>query len=343
MATPRTLIVPLIALSFASAVFPQAALDPGDVQVSTPRGPIILSDVVVQPGNPPTFKTDIDNKTDTEWRNLSVSISAEGTCQGHSVPLKFHATIRKFVPFGASDGSVEITSLGSTFVKGCVFQKLLSVSLAGGDPLSTMDAKIAETLREEYEKSDPAISAARQRTVQNDGPFGFRRGMSKNDAIKLVGRGAIERETDDLLVLKTAPRPHPAFFEYALFFTPLDGMLKLAALGEPVDTNGFGAELRQEFLRLVKDISITYGVPTTYDYLKAGSIWNEPRDWMTGLMKKERVLDVFWKPAPASRIIAVEIEAFAVSSDLGHVTLTYEFDGWSKYVESKREKQAGVF
>ena len=27
---------------------------------------------------------------------------------------------------------------------------------------------------------------------------------------------------------------------------------------------------------------------TDYDYLRAGSIWNERKEWMMGLLKKER-------------------------------------------------------
>ena len=322
---------------------PLIALDSGDIQVTTPRGAIILSDAVVQPGNPSIFKADIDNRTDTEWRNLKVSVSGEGACLGRPVNMSFTAILRMFVPFGASEGSAEVLSLGNTFNNGCVLRKILAITYSGGDPLKTMDAHTAESLREEYEKSDPVISATHNPKPQNDGPFGFRRGMTKAEAIKLVGRGAIESEDGDVLVLKTAPRAHPDFFEYALFVSPVDGMLKLAAFGRPVDTNDFGSELRQEFLRLVKDISITYGKPTTYDYLKSGSIWNEPRDWMTGLIKKERVLDAFWDGTPMSGMVGVEIQASAISSDLGHMTLTYEFDGWSRYMESKRAKQAGVF
>ncbi len=37
-----------------------------------------------------------------------------------------------------------------------------------------------------------------------------------------------------------------------------------------------------------------YGKRTKYDYLRSGSIWDEPKDWMMSLRQEERTLALFW-------------------------------------------------
>src|ERR1035437_1964643 len=80
---------------------------------------------------------------------------------------------------------------------------------------------------------------------------------------------------------------------------PDEGLLKISALGNDIRTNGFGEEVRESFKTILDAVSETYGKPEdVFDYVKHGSIWKEPEDWMMGLLKKERTLDAYWTKGP---------------------------------------------
>jgi len=186
-------------------------------------------------------------------------------------------------------------------------------------------------------------------------PFGFHRGMTREQIIRLVGAGEVKASKghpqDELRVL-TAPKPHPAFEQYDLVISPSEGLLKIVAVGKDIATNGYGEEIRAEFGELSDAVARTYGTPQIADYLKEGSIWNEPREWMTGLLKKERELFALWSPSenrigepyvePGNRV-SIVLESAALSETKGYSTLVYEFDGWSAYVLSKKAIENKVF
>lgn len=219
--------------------------------------------------------------------------------------------------------------------------------LARGEPSDDKTSMSASTIvisarpvREAIPKA-PATAAAANRP----GPFGFGYGMTTEQVVRLLGKQAVKEAKDDRLLLATAPKPHPAFEEYMLFFSPKQGMLKIVAIGKTIQTNGFGEEARDAFIEIRDALQRTYGAPNTHDFLKSGSIWGEPRDWMGGLLKNERVLAEFWdvKSTLPSHITSIELEAKALSSEEGYLRLAYEFVGWEEYVDSTKAKEETVF
>ena len=176
------------------------------------------------------------------------------------------------------------------------------------------------------------------------GPFGLRRGMTQEQVIQIVGKGAAKETKGDTLQVWTVPRPHPAFEFYLLIFSPKDGLLKISAYGNDIKTNGFGASVRTSFIEIRDAISQTYGQPEfTSDFLRSGSIWKEPEDWMMGLLKEERILAALWEKALPNRIHGIGLEAVALSTEEGFLRLGYEFDGWHEYVEAKKKEAGAVF
>ena len=70
-----------------------------------------------------------------------------------------------------------------------------------------------------------------------------------------------------------------------------------------------------------------------HDFLRSGSIWDEPEDWAMGLYKEERVLQSFWTFSPARSedgVQAVYLTANALSSSKGYVSLFYEFSNFDQ-------------
>ena len=177
------------------------------------------------------------------------------------------------------------------------------------------------------------------------GPFGFEYGMTKAALIKLVGRDAVKEEKDDVLVLKTAPKPHELFESYTVFISPEHGLLKIVAVSRDIATSEYGDEIRERFEGIHTGLEKVYGEPThAFNFLREGSIWNEPKDWMMGLLKKERTFGAYWdiKP-PREHLTLLGLEVIALSTETGYLRLAYEFEGWEQYVDERQAKKSDVF
>ena len=174
-------------------------------------------------------------------------------------------------------------------------------------------------------------------------PFGLHPGMTRQEIMALVGAGAVDATNSkgDVLVLDTAPRPHPSFETYSLSISPSDGLLKVVAIGKDIQTNGYGIEIMAAFHQTAEALAATYGTPQTADWLKPGSIWDEQREWTMGLLKRERELFALWNKD--TRFSGIVLESVALSQEVGYLKLSYEFNGWERYVESKRAAQNNVF
>jgi hypothetical protein len=127
--------------------------------------------------------------------------------------------------------------------------------------------------------------------------------------------------------------------------SPERGLVKLLATGKTIQTNRYGTELKDSFTEIRDTIAKTYGPPQhAFDFLTSGSIWDEPRDWMMGVVKKERTLASYWDQAPLpNHITLIGVEAVALSMERGYLSLIYEFEGFTEYARSKKAKAGSVF
>ena len=64
-------------------------------------------------------------------------------------------------------------------------------------------------------------------------------------------------------------------------------------------------------------------------------------EWTMGLLKRERELFALWNKD--TRFSGIVLESVALSQEVGYLKLSYEFNGWERYVESKRAAQNKVF
>lgn len=178
-----------------------------------------------------------------------------------------------------------------------------------------------------------------------DGPFGFYKGETMEQAIASVGRSHVKETKGDMLHLDAAPKGHPEFEEYSLIFSPRDGLLKITAIGVDIKNDADGSDSRAKFQRFKTALTSTYGQPSDqFDFLKAGSIWTDSNDFMMGILKQERILDSYWKPADHIHgINIVALELGATGSSTGYVNVSYEFVGWEAYFDAKKNGQDKVF
>jgi hypothetical protein len=168
--------------------------------------------------------------------------------------------------------------------------------------------------------------------------------MTKEQIVAILGDKALTRVHDDAYTFSTAPSPHPEFESYICFVSPEKGLLKVVAISKDIETNSFGEAIRDRFEQVQAGLSKAYGAGKSYDFLQSGSIWNEPQDWMMGLLKDERTLEAFWQlNPPQDHITVIALKAVALSREKGYLSLGYEFEGWEQYVDSKKEKQDKVY
>ena len=179
----------------------------------------------------------------------------------------------------------------------------------------------------------PKTSAPAAKEVW-EGPLGLKMGISLEE----LGRAIALKEPKQVALYgsDTAPSPHQAFESYIYTVAAGAGLCRITAVGKTVATNVFGNELRSEYASLKEALGTKYGKPTNdFDFLRQGSIWAEPNDWMTALLKKERSLAVYWNSGPDKQgirqislpndLAVIGLSAAANGPNSGFITVTYSF------------------
>lgn len=165
------------------------------------------------------------------------------------------------------------------------------------------------------------------------GPFGLNMGTSLTELSKQM---KLKPEKLALYSTSSVPKAHSDFNDYRLVITPAHGLCKIIAWSKVISTSVYGTELVNKFSSLESALTTKYGNPKQYDILRNGSIWNEQRDWMMGLRKKERILKSYWtnegRELPDS-VQAIELEAMAINTERAVVSLVYEFKNSDQCVD----------
>lgn len=137
---------------------------------------------------------------------------------------------------------------------------------------------------------------------------------------------------------------HPDFEAYTVILTPEQGLCNLEAIGKNIDSSSYGTELEGKYKTLISAMTVKYGKPyKNFNFLRSGSIWNEPKYWMMGLLKKERRLIAFWaEPGNVNMtdsLTAITVEALPLSGSKGYININYEFSNASECLEIVKTKR----
>lgn len=156
------------------------------------------------------------------------------------------------------------------------------------------------------------------------GPFGLEKGMSLKD----IG-GKPEKVGHGIYKLSSVPKPHSAFEAYVVRIAPKGGLYWIKAIGKDIATSAYGLELKSAFSEMEEKLGATYGKHKTMDFLMPDSIWDEPNDWMMGLIKKERILAAIWEKSEGSSlpsdIESIGLIASPSAGDKGYIAIEYSF------------------
>jgi len=156
------------------------------------------------------------------------------------------------------------------------------------------------------------------------GPFGIEKGMSLKD----IGGDPTDRG-NGVYVLSRVPKPHSAFESYGVRISPKCGAYWVKAIGKDITTSVYGTGLKIEFTDMESKLEASYGEHKTSDILMPGSIWDDPKDWMFGVIKKERILIATWDTEKGSCLPAglksVDMFVCATGPNNGYIAIEYAF------------------
>ena len=158
------------------------------------------------------------------------------------------------------------------------------------------------------------------------GPFGTEMGMTKADL-------GITSDTRELALYKykitSMPKNSRMFESYVVRVTPKNGLCYLKAIGVDINTSRYGNDIRTQFERVNSALKKKYTSGTDYDFLSVGSIWDEPEDFMMGLVKEERYLAASYDDEEGSKMVedvqAAYLSAYGLSMDKGYLAIDYQF------------------
>ena len=184
-----------------------------------------------------------------------------------------------------------------------------------------------------------------------EGIFGLKKGMTLEE-IKKLDFGYIKQMEDDptIFEIKRAKKPQGTDYVY-LIVSPEKGLLKIRFFWT-IEANPYGDELKMKFDDLKSILSEKYGEygeVEKFDYLKFDSVWNAPKDYMRSLKDNERVLAWYCSFSDPNKweLAGISIKTGAEENPMlfltrglfeGFVMLTYEFQGWSDYVNRQNSQ-----
>ena len=174
-------------------------------------------------------------------------------------------------------------------------------------------------------------------------PFGIEMGSDPQDLNSQPG------PQFGVYTIEQAPISHPSFESYAVIATNTHGVCKVIGVGKTINSNNFGTQLKSEFSDLRAALENKYGKPeTNLDQLFPGSIWDDPENFMMGLLKKERLLWSVWSAGEngssfPDEIVAISLRAQALNSSSGYVNLTFEFENFEACLLEIKNKENEAF
>lgn len=144
----------------------------------------------------------------------------------------------------------------------------------------------------------------------------------------------VVREHHTFFYVITPKAPHPDFESYTATSTPEDGVCRLAGIGFTLGNDAYGTQSRSLFEKIADQLSGKYGKSKTFDFLHAGSIWHEPREWAMAVYKNERSFARVWSKKEGSTlqngIESILLSIYAVASDKTYVSLSFDYDNHAK-------------
>ena len=121
------------------------------------------------------------------------------------------------------------------------------------------------------------------------------------------------------------PKPHPDIESYIVKFVENVGICLIKGISEDIPDSRYGIDTKSKTDEIAAQLTPKYGKNTEFiDNLLPGSIWDQPEDWMMGLIKEERFYMYVWKPnEPVDGIISIYLAAQNTNTDNGYFAVEF--------------------
>jgi hypothetical protein len=188
----------------------------------------------------------------------------------------------------------------------------------------------------------PAAPATAVATIPPAPPaaftFGFSAGETRDQIIAAIGKDAVIKTDGDILEVKSAPVPAPAFDSFLLIVGPKQGLVKIIASGVDIDGDSEGKQMKLAFGQMRDGIKAAYGEPSdNFDFLKADSTLKKPSQFMLALTNNERTLATYWtKRSFLNNITSIALEGNGLGNDKGYISLEIEFLPYRDYILTRK-------
>jgi len=158
------------------------------------------------------------------------------------------------------------------------------------------------------------------------GPFGIKDGAKKEE-IDIVSE-------EDGIIIINVPKPHSMFTTYIAKFDQNDKIIRIVAGSEPTTLSVYGTEIKRKYQIVKESLEKKYNESESYNYLKQGSIWNEPKDFSIALFKREYIIYSFWD-FDQGEIVSIWLRIAMLNRNDGMIVLTYDLKGSKEFSEEK--------
>ena len=155
-------------------------------------------------------------------------------------------------------------------------------------------------------------------------PFGLEKGV-KLDQLSFE----IEEIGPCVYMTVNPPKPHSSFSSYILRVAPCSGLYWIKGVSNDINTDSFGSILKSKADNMIDRLERIYGEAEKVSFLSMGTIWDEPRDFMNGLLNNEIHYGARWSSASHDLPEGLEgifLGVNANSSNSGYMFIEYEFD-----------------
>lgn len=202
-------------------------------------------------------------------------------------------------------------------------------------------------LPEGAKQTEVSVASTQNKAPAASGPLGLKQGLTRDEIESMVGSTLTLIEgAANVYLADSAPKPHPAFENYALVIGDVSGLCQVRGLGKDIKTSRHGIQLKTAFTDLEATLTEMYGPAEKMDKLLPGSIWKDPEDWMMGMVQEERFLFARWPQKEGGKlkgepegIESVALVARAKSSDTGYLILEYSFTNNKQCSEEESGRQ----
>lgn len=179
--------------------------------------------------------------------------------------------------------------------------------------------------------------------VAEDGPFGVSMG---SDIAKFSN--CTKGDTEGVYYCTKLPKSHAAFQAYALQYHEKTGVCSIKAVGEFINDNGYGIEIKSELEKIVAQISTKYGNDYEhFDILVPNATWGDAQYWLKSIKQKERIFAYMWSKesgfTPRAGVTSIIAQISATASNEGLVMVQFFFSNRDECLEEISNEQSKSF